>query len=120
MFFCGAHFFAAFRKNHQFFDPLDLLRRHSTAHSVHNTIGFGIDSFLHESVLKYRNEGNRPHYEKKGKKMAEYQKMYYILCDGASRALDALPDTPETQAARLMLQEALYAAEELYISAPED
>ena len=52
--------------------------------------------------------------------MAEYQKMYYILCDGASRALDALPDTPETQAARLMLQEALYAAEELYISAPED
>ena len=118
--FRGACFFVKNRKNHQFFDPLDPLRRHSTAHPVHNTIGFGIDSFLHESVLKYRNEGNRPHFEKKGKEMAEYQKMYYILCDGASRALDALPDTPETQAARLMLQEALYAAEELYISAPED
>ena len=57
---------------------------------------------------------------KKGKKMAEYQKMYYILCDSASRALDALPDAPETQAARLLLQQALYEAEELYIATADE
>lgn len=52
--------------------------------------------------------------------MAEYQKMYYILCASASKALDALPDTPETQAARLLLQQALYEAEELYIDSAEE
>ena len=52
--------------------------------------------------------------------MANYQKMYYILCDSASKALDALPDTPETRPARLLLQEALDEAEELYIVAPDD
>ena len=52
--------------------------------------------------------------------MAEYQKMYYILCDSASRALDALLDVPETQAARLLLEQALYEAEELYIATADE
>lgn len=50
--------------------------------------------------------------------MADYQKMYYILCDGASRALDALPDDPETAAQ--ILQQALDEAEEKYIATAED
>ena len=45
--------------------------------------------------------------------MPDYQKMYYILCDGASRALDVLPERTE-EAARI-LQKALDEAEERYI-----
>lgn len=52
--------------------------------------------------------------------MANYQKMYYIVCRGASDALDVLPDTPENQPARQLLQTALLEAEEIYISAEEE
>ncbi len=50
--------------------------------------------------------------------MPDYQKMYYILCDGASRALDVLPGQPE-EAARV-LQKALDEAEEKYIDTSGD
>lgn len=52
--------------------------------------------------------------------MVDYQKMYYILCWAASDALDVLPDTEENQAARALIQEALWEAEEVYISASEE
>ncbi len=42
--------------------------------------------------------------------MADYQKMYYIVCFAASRAIDAPPDE-----ARRILRAALHEAEELYI-----
>ena len=42
--------------------------------------------------------------------MTDYQKMYYILCDAASKAIDA----PHDEAKRL-LREALNEAEEIYI-----
>lgn len=45
--------------------------------------------------------------------MADYQKMYAILCGAASNAINALPDTPETAASRQLLLEALALAEEL-------
>lgn len=51
--------------------------------------------------------------------MADYQKMYHILCDAASRALDALPQTEENEPARTLLQQALDEAEELYIAAED-
>lgn len=49
--------------------------------------------------------------------MADYKKMYYILCDAASRALDALAKDPEAAAA--ILQRALDEAEEKYIETTE-
>ena len=52
-------------------------------------------------------------------KMVDYQKMYYILCRAASDALDVLPDAEENQAARSLIQEALFEAEEIYISASD-
>ena len=45
--------------------------------------------------------------------MSDYQKMYYILCDAASKALDALPDGAAE--AREILEAALAEAEERYI-----
>ena len=45
--------------------------------------------------------------------MADYQKMYYILCRAMDRALDALP--AEAEDARRIIQQALYEAEEKYI-----
>ena len=45
--------------------------------------------------------------------MPDYQKMYYIMCDAGSKALDALPD--DVDAAMKILQAALEDAEELYI-----
>ena len=51
--------------------------------------------------------------------MVDYAKMYYILCAAASEALDALPETPENEAARALLQTALNEAEELYIDSTE-
>ena len=42
--------------------------------------------------------------------MADYQKMYYILCDAVSKSLDVPPEE-----AKRLLQEALYAAEDAYI-----
>ena len=52
--------------------------------------------------------------------MADYQKMYYILCAAASEALDALPDTPENAPAADILQTALTAAEEIYLDTAEE
>ena len=51
--------------------------------------------------------------------MEAYKKMYAILCQAASAALDVLPDTPETAQARELLQNALYEAEELFIDSAE-
>ncbi len=51
--------------------------------------------------------------------MADYQKMYYILCDSASKALETLPETEENRVGRELLQKALYEAEELYIETAE-
>ena len=47
--------------------------------------------------------------------MVNYEKLYAILCGAASEALDLLPDTPETAAARHCLEGALEEAEETYI-----
>ena len=50
--------------------------------------------------------------------MADYQKMYYILCAAASKALDALSGNVE-DAARI-LEQALAEAEEMYIETADD
>ena len=50
--------------------------------------------------------------------MADYQKMYYILCRAADEALDALP--PQAEQARQILQRALSEAEEKYIDTAEE
>lgn len=50
--------------------------------------------------------------------MADYQKMYYILCDTASKALDALPDDPEK--AEQLLKDGLNEAEEKYIETADE
>lgn len=42
--------------------------------------------------------------------MADYQKMYYLLCNAASKAIDA-----PSEEAKQLLQTALYEAEEIYI-----
>lgn len=47
--------------------------------------------------------------------MADYQRMYYILCAAASRALDMLPDTIINSEGRKILQDALIEAENLYL-----
>lgn len=52
--------------------------------------------------------------------MQDYRRMYAILCAAASEALDALPDTVENAEGRLLLQTALYHAEEIYIDQTED
>lgn len=51
--------------------------------------------------------------------MADYQKMYYILCSAASKAMDTLPENPENSAGLFILKEALEAAEECYIETDE-
>ncbi len=51
--------------------------------------------------------------------MADYQKMYYILCGAASTALDRLPDGQENESVRVLLQTALHEAEELYIESAD-
>ncbi len=50
----------------------------------------------------------------------DYQKMYHILCSAASSALDLLAEAAETAQARAVLQNALWEAEELYLSAEEE
>ena len=52
----------------------------------------------------------------------DYKKMYHIVCSAVSKALDLLPKTYENTVGRQLLQEALYEAEELYVSfdAPSD
>ena len=52
--------------------------------------------------------------------MTDYKKMYYILCDAASRALDALPQPEDPKAAAAALQKALDEAEEKYIETAEE
>ena len=47
--------------------------------------------------------------------MAEYDKMYYALCDGASRAIDALEEGDAESCLRL-LKAALAEAENIYIA----
>lgn len=42
--------------------------------------------------------------------MADYQKMYYLICSSASKAIDAPPEE-----AKRLLQTALYEAEDIYI-----
>ena len=42
--------------------------------------------------------------------MADYQKMYYLICSAASKAIDAPPEE-----AKRLLRAALYEAEEIYI-----
>lgn len=42
--------------------------------------------------------------------MADYQKMYYLICSAASKAIDAPPEE-----AKRLLQTALYEAEDIYI-----
>lgn len=48
--------------------------------------------------------------------MADYQKMYYILCDSISKALDLLPETPANRPAQKLLLKALIKAEDVYIT----
>ncbi len=50
--------------------------------------------------------------------MADYQKMYYILCQAADKALDMLPE--DAAEVRRVLQRALEEAEEKYIETAED
>lgn len=52
--------------------------------------------------------------------MPDYKRMYAILCAAASKALDLLPELPENAEARELLQNALLAAEEMYIAERED
>lgn len=47
--------------------------------------------------------------------MADYQKMYYVLCAAASKALDELPDILVNIKGRKTLQDALIEAENAYI-----
>ena len=52
---------------------------------------------------------------------ADYRHMYYILCNAASKALDAMPeDGGDTADAAAILRKALEEAEELYIQTTED
>lgn len=47
--------------------------------------------------------------------MADYKKMYHIICKAASQAIDEPPEK-----AKQLLQIALYEAEEIYIRTYED
>lgn len=47
--------------------------------------------------------------------MADYQKMYVILCVAASDAADGLADIPLAMRCRGKLQKALLAAEDIFI-----
>ena len=47
--------------------------------------------------------------------MADYPKMYVILCAAASDAVDELADTPLAMRCRGKLQKALSAAEDIYM-----
>lgn len=49
-----------------------------------------------------------------------YQKMYAILCVAASEAIDVLQEGKDNSLAARILQNALWEAEELYISERND
>ena len=50
--------------------------------------------------------------------MPDYQKMYYILCDAVSKALDLMPTSPN--AAVQILRLALDHAEDIYVETAPD
>ena len=52
--------------------------------------------------------------------MELYKKMYAIVCGAADHAIDLLSTPNGSLQAKLLLEEALLAAEELYLSYPED
>lgn len=53
--------------------------------------------------------------------MADWQKMYTVLCRAADEALDRLPaDCGECAAVRVLLQQAMYRAEEIYMDSCDD
>ena len=52
--------------------------------------------------------------------MADYQKMYGILCRAMSEALDRLPQMAENLPSRLCMEKALNEAEDLYIETAEE
>ncbi len=52
--------------------------------------------------------------------MANYQKMYAILCGAVANALERLPFTAENVPARWTLERAMQQAEEIYIRTAED
>ena len=58
-----------------------------------------------------------PNLKSGGTIMADYQKMYYILCAAVDKALDLLPEETE---ARRILQGAMTEAEEKYIDTAEE
>lgn len=47
--------------------------------------------------------------------MADYEKMYALLCAAVDNAIDALENVPAAQEASQALQAALLEAEEMYI-----
>ena len=56
-------------------------------------------------------------YEGENKIMADYEKMYGLLCRAADDALSIIEDRPQdTAAAAELLRAALLAAEDVYIS----
>jgi hypothetical protein len=50
--------------------------------------------------------------------MADYQKMYAVLCGAASEAIDQLDSIPLALPVRRSLQAALDKVEEIYMEAP--
>jgi hypothetical protein len=50
--------------------------------------------------------------------MADYQKMYAVLCGAASEAIDQLDSIPLALPVRRSLQAALDRAEKIYMEAP--
>ena len=51
--------------------------------------------------------------------MELYKRMYAILCEETSKALDVLPFLPENIYARCLLEKALAEAEELFLTESE-
>ena len=47
--------------------------------------------------------------------MADYQKMYFLLCSAASKAIDAPPEE-----AKRLLQNALHEAEDIFLRTCEE
>ena len=52
--------------------------------------------------------------------MPDYKTMYHVLCAAASEALDELPDEPANAAGRVILQNALNEAEDIYIDTSDE
>ena len=52
--------------------------------------------------------------------MADYEKMYALLCGAVDEAIDALEKLPGAEPVLQSLQSALLAAEEMYIQTSDD